>query len=158
MDIVTATKQFEKWVRGHIDVVPGQLSDKHKRMADDPVQFLRGTFYRWAQVFPEVCSDLAKATRVLAVGDLHIASFGTWRDGFGRLIWGIDDFDEAYSLPYTCDLVRLAVSAVIDASEGASCGAGSRFRCIRGIRLLSRGQGIRRRLRPSQPTSAHRKR
>jgi Uncharacterized protein conserved in bacteria (DUF2252) len=128
MDIVTATREFEKWVRRQIDVVPGQLSDKHKLMAKDPVQFLRGTFYRWAQVFPEVCADLAKSTRVLAVGDLHIASFGTWRDGFGRLIWGIDDFDEAYSLPYTCDLVRLAVSAVIDASEG-EIGVGVRNVC-----------------------------
>ena len=37
--------------------------------------------------FP-ICSELRKAPAVLAVGDLHIASFGTWRDGFGRLIWG----------------------------------------------------------------------
>ena len=29
------------------------------------------------------------------------------------LIWGINDFDEAYPLPYTNDLVRLAVSASI---------------------------------------------
>jgi uncharacterized protein (DUF2252 family) len=55
---------------------------------------------------------------VLSVGDLHIASFGTWRDGFGRPIWGIDDFDEAYPLPYANDLVRLGVSAIVDASEG----------------------------------------
>ena len=100
-------------------VVRDQLTDKHKMMARDPVQFLRGTFYRWVQSFPRVCPDLAKLTVVLGVGDLHIASFGTWRDGFGRLIWGVDDFDEAYSLPYTNDLVRLAVSAVLDASEGA---------------------------------------
>jgi hypothetical protein len=82
------------------------------------VQFLRGTFYRWAQLFPTICPDLDKAVKVLAVGDLHIASFGTWRDGFGRLIWGVDDFDEAYPLPYASDLVRLAVSALLDASEG----------------------------------------
>jgi uncharacterized protein (DUF2252 family) len=63
------------------------------------VKFLRGTFYRWTQLFPEVCPDLGKAPPVLSVGDLHIASFGTWRDGFGRLIWGVDDFDEAYPLP-----------------------------------------------------------
>ena len=87
-------------------------------MAESPVQFLRGTFYRWTQLFPEICPELGKAPAVLAVGDLHIASFGTWRDGFGRLIWGIDDFDEAYPLPYANDLVRLAVSAILDASEG----------------------------------------
>jgi uncharacterized protein (DUF2252 family) len=91
---------------------------KHKQMAESPVQFLRGTFYRWTQLFPEICPELRKAPAVLAVGDLHIASFGTWRDGFGRLIWGIDDFDEAYPLPYANDLVRLGVSAILDASEG----------------------------------------
>jgi len=118
MDILTATEDFEKWVSSRTDVVKTQLSDKHKQMADSPVQFLRGTFYRWTQLFPEICPDLSKAPTVLSVGDLHIASFGTWRDGFGRLIWGVDDFDEAYPLSYANDLVRLGVSAILDASEG----------------------------------------
>jgi uncharacterized protein (DUF2252 family) len=118
MDILTATRDFDKWVSRRTDVIKGQLSDKHKQMAASPVQFLRGTFYRWTQTFPEVCPGLVKAPPVLAVGDLHIASFGTWRDGFGRLIWGVDDFDESYPLPYTNDLIRLAVSAILDASEG----------------------------------------
>jgi uncharacterized protein (DUF2252 family) len=118
MDMLTATKDFERWVSRHIDVVKGQFSAKHKQMAESPVQLLRGTFYRWTQLFSDVCPDLGKAPAVLSVGDLHIASFGTWRDGFGRLIWGIDDFDEAYQLPYVNDLVRLAVSAMLDASEG----------------------------------------
>lgn len=118
MDILTATKDFEQWVSRHTHVIKTQLSDKHKQMAESPVQFLRGTFYRWTQLFPEICPELRKAPEVLSVGDLHIASFGTWRDGFGRLIWGIDDFDEAWPLPYTNDLVRLAVSASLDATEG----------------------------------------
>jgi hypothetical protein len=118
MNIVAATKAFETWVSGHIPIVRSQLFIKHRKMAEDPVQFLRGTFYRWAQLFPKICPDLDKAVTVLAVGDLHIASFGTWRDGFGRLIWGVDDFDEAYPLPYASDLVRLAVSATLDASDG----------------------------------------
>jgi hypothetical protein len=50
---------------------------------------------------------------------LHINSFGTWRDSEGRLCWGVDDFDEAYPLAYTNDLVRLAASLkiMIDAKE-----------------------------------------
>ena len=77
MDILTATKEFEKWVSGHTQVVKSQFSDKHKQMAESPVQFLRGTFYRWTQLFPEICPELRKAPAVLSVGDLHIASFGT---------------------------------------------------------------------------------
>jgi hypothetical protein len=75
--------------------------------------FFRGTFYRWAQLWPEVCANLRDAPKVLAVGDLHVGSFGTWRDTEGRLSWGIDDFDESYPLPYTNDLVRLAASVKI---------------------------------------------
>jgi hypothetical protein len=54
---------------------------------------------------------------VLAVGDLHVENFGTWRDAEGRLVWGINDFDEAYPLPYTVDLVRLAASARLAIKE-----------------------------------------
>ncbi|MGB6484912.1 MAG: DUF2252 family protein [Candidatus Acidiferrales bacterium] len=74
---------------------------------------MRGTFYRWIQIWPEVCKDLCSAPEVLAVGDLHVGNFGTWRDIEGRLCWGVDDFDECYRLPYTNDLVRLAVSVKI---------------------------------------------
>jgi hypothetical protein len=57
------------------------------------------------------------------VGDLHVENFGTWRDIEGRLIWGINDFDEAFPMPYTNDLIRLATSALLaqvtcDAKEG----------------------------------------
>ncbi|MDP2998048.1 MAG: DUF2252 family protein [Bryobacterales bacterium] len=50
------------------------------------------------------------------MGDLHVENFGTWRDAEGRLIWGVNDFDEAWRLPYTNDLVRLAASALVAAS------------------------------------------
>jgi uncharacterized protein (DUF2252 family) len=90
-------------------------------MKESPFGFLRGTFYRWAQLWPSVCVDLCSAPKVVAVGDLHVNSFGTWRDAEGRLCWGVDDFDEAYPLAYTNDLVRLAASLkiVVD-TEGLS--------------------------------------
>jgi uncharacterized protein (DUF2252 family) len=87
-------------------------------MADALFPFLRATFYRWMQLWPEVCPDLAKAPRLLAVGDLHVENFGTWRDVEGRLVWGVNDFDEAAVFPYTLDLVRLATSAALAAAEG----------------------------------------
>jgi hypothetical protein len=79
--------------------------------------FFRATFYRWAQLWPEVCKGLRAAPEALGVGDLHVENFGTWRDTEGRLIWGVNDFDEAWRLPYTYDLVRLAASALVAASE-----------------------------------------
>src|SRR5213594_773212 len=113
MNMVKATRRFEEWLRRRTAIVEPDLRTKYKHMAEAAFPFLRATFYRWIQVWPGVCSDLAKAPEVLAVGDLHIENFGTWRDAEGRLIWGVNDFDEAWPLPYTNDLVRLATSALI---------------------------------------------
>lgn len=111
MKIVKATSLFEDWVKSFITIVPADLDAKHQMMADDEFAFLRATFYRWAQIFPELCPDLQKAPVVNSIGDLHVEQYSTWRDIEARLILGIADFDEAYQLPYTFDLVRLATSA-----------------------------------------------
>jgi hypothetical protein len=118
MNIVKATRRYETWLGQHTALVRPDLRLKHQRMADSAFPFFRATFYRWMQVWPEVCPDLAKAPEVLAVGDLHVENFGTWRDIEGRLVWGINDFDEAGTLPYTIDLVRLATSALLASTEG----------------------------------------
>jgi uncharacterized protein (DUF2252 family) len=114
-----ATASYEAWMNNCTEVVSSDLRSKHEQMKESPFLFLRGTFYRWAQMWPSVCAELCDAPRVLAVGDLHVNSFGTWRDAEGRLCWGVDDFDEAYPLAYTNDLVRLAASLriVIDAES-----------------------------------------
>jgi uncharacterized protein (DUF2252 family) len=79
------------------------------------------TFYRWAQWWPEVCAALNhdKVPLVLGMGDLHTENFGTWRDAEGRLVGGVNDFDECSYLPYTNDLVRLAASARFAIEEHA---------------------------------------
>ncbi len=111
MKIAKATARYEQWLGKHIRLIDSDLDHKHAAMAQDLFCFLRATFYRWMQLWPEVCADCTNAPLVLAVGDLHVENFGTWRDVEGRLVWGINDFDEAYELPYTVDLVRLAASA-----------------------------------------------
>jgi hypothetical protein len=111
MTIVQATRSYEMQLATQTSLVRSDLLLKHRLMKNDEFSFLRGTFYRWMQCWPNVCCDLTTAPVVLAVGDLHVENFGTWLDEEGRLIWGINDFDEAYPLPYTNDLVRLAVSA-----------------------------------------------
>jgi len=111
MNIRQATRQYETWLARHVRVVKSDLGTKHELMTQDAFSFLRGTFYRWMQLFPALCPKAASAPTLLAVGDLHVENYGTWRDAEGRLVWGINDFDEAFPLPYTIDLVRLATSA-----------------------------------------------
>src|SRR5450755_619199 len=115
--IQESTLAYESWLGKQLTLLTTDLELKHAAMAEGVFPFMRATFYRWMQRWPMVCPDEAKAPEVLAVGDLHVENFGTWRDEEGRLAWGINDFDEACFMPYTIDLVRLATSAHIAVRE-----------------------------------------
>ncbi len=116
--IAEATQSYERWMRSCTTIVPSDIRLKHRQMKESLFAFLRGTYYRWAQVWPSICNDCCDAPSLLAVGDLHVNSFGTWRDAEGRLCWGVDDFDEACPLPFSNDLVRLAASVKVAIDGG----------------------------------------
>ena len=113
MKISKATERYEAWLGRHLHLLEDDLNKKHEAMRSGLFPFLRATYYRWAQIWAAHCPEEARAPKTLAVGDLHVENFGTWRDIEGRLIWGINDFDEAATLPYTNDLIRLATSALL---------------------------------------------
>ena len=117
MPVIAATQAYERWLHKHVVVVESDLKLKHQYMKDSLFAFLRATFYRWAALWQETCPELADAPRLLAVGDLHVENFGTWRDTEGRLIWGVNDFDEVARMPYAIDLVRLVTSAMFAKRE-----------------------------------------
>ena len=119
MDIVAATRSYEAWLGKAIAVVHADLARKHRQMDEDAFFFLRATYYRWAALWPELCPKLARAPKILAVGDLHLENFGTWRDSETRLIWGINDFDETHHAAYANDLVRLAASVLVAVEQGS---------------------------------------
>jgi hypothetical protein len=130
MDVVAATSDYEAWLGKFCQLHMPDLAYKHSQMssANDPFPFFRGTYYRWVELWKANCPKLLDAPRPLAIGDLHVENFGTWRDADGRLCWGINDFDEADELPYTNDLVRLATSVrfarksgILDIKFGAAC-------------------------------------
>ena len=115
MDIITSVEAYEEWLRAQLknELVEKDLKKKHKKMAKGAFPFLRATYWRWSETVLEQCPELAEAPAVLAVGDIHLENYGTWRDADGRLVWGVNDFDEAAEMPYAIDLVRLATSAVL---------------------------------------------
>jgi uncharacterized protein (DUF2252 family) len=110
-----SARQYEDWLREqlHGDVLEQDLAKKHDKMREGAFVFLRATYWRWAETILDVCPDLAGGTQVLAVGDIHLENYGTWRDVDGRLAWGVNDFDEAAEMPYVLDLVCLAASAML---------------------------------------------
>jgi uncharacterized protein (DUF2252 family) len=54
-----------------------------------------------------------RTSRVWIQGDLHTENFGTYMDGEGKLIFDVNDFDEAYIGHFTWDLKRFAASVAL---------------------------------------------
>lgn len=111
----SSVRRYDAWLREQLggDLVVDDLIEKHAKMASEPFVFLRATYWRWAETADKFCHGLDSAPTVLAIGDVHLENFGTWRDEDGRLVWGVNDFDEAAEMPYVLDLVRLAASALL---------------------------------------------
>ncbi len=146
--IFESTRAFEAWMRKRTDISGRLLKNKHKKMGAGAFPFLRATFYRWVEQWSEICPELAERDDdvLLVVGDLHVENFGVWRDSRQRLVWGVNDFDDACELPFTSDLVRLAASTLL-AAEAADVNASVNGVCallIEGYRtgLQSEGAAI----------------
>ena len=119
MNIRRSTSTYEKWLAGFMTPIPADLQLKHEVMRSDLFPFFRATFYRWAEHWRGLPAAIRRAPAVRGIGDTHVENFGTWRDSKGRLVWGVNDFDEGAVLPFTNDLVRLAVSALLARHQGS---------------------------------------
>jgi hypothetical protein len=66
VNIREATRSYEDWMRQCTTVVESDLRSKHQKMKkEDARLFLRATFCRWAQVWPEICANLSQAPTVI---------------------------------------------------------------------------------------------
>ena len=110
MAFVEQNTAYENWMRTVCDVVEEDLERKHDRMSKNAFKFLRATFFRWAHTVETAAPEIMALPAPLAVGDAHVENFGTWRDAETRLVWGINDHDDAAEIPYASDILRLAVS------------------------------------------------
>lgn len=101
---------------------PAAFRGKYRKMAADPHAFYRGTACLF---YADVASDGAgdedsgaawvddRSGRIWIHGDLHVENFGTYLDGDGRLVFDVNDFDEAYLGRWTWDLQRFAASLAL---------------------------------------------
>jgi uncharacterized protein (DUF2252 family) len=100
---------------------PVAFRAKFRKMARDPHAFYRGSaclFYRDVTAEPEEWADHG-AERIWIHGDLHVENFGTYLNSDGRLIFDVNDFDEAYVGRFTWDLQRFAASLALVAWQKA---------------------------------------
>ncbi|MCW2698611.1 MAG: uncharacterized protein JWQ45_146 [Blastococcus sp.] len=85
---------------------------KFRKMAADPFAFYRGSaclFYADMETLEDRWCD-ERTSRVWIQGDLHAENFGTYMDNAGRIVFDVNDFDEAYLGHVSWDLRRFAAS------------------------------------------------
>ncbi|MFF8033942.1 MULTISPECIES: DUF2252 domain-containing protein [unclassified Streptomyces] len=96
---------------------PAAFRVKFRKMAASAFAFYRGTaclFYHDLDAEKRGGPYLDDRTsRVWIHGDLHAENFGTYMDSNGRLVFNVNDFDEAYVGPFTWDLKRFAASVAL---------------------------------------------
>src|SRR5690242_5583433 len=96
---------------------PAAFRVKFRKMAASAFAFYRGTaclFYHDLEAEKRGGPYLDERTsRVWIHGDLHAENFGTYMDANGRLIFNVNDFDEAYVGPFTWDLKRFSASIAL---------------------------------------------
>ncbi|MFJ8886257.1 DUF2252 domain-containing protein [Streptomyces sp. NPDC102402] len=96
---------------------PAAFRVKFRKMAGSAFAFYRGSaglFYADLDREQHSAAYLDERTsRVWIHGDLHAENFGTYMDANGRLVFNVNDFDEAYVGPFTWDLKRFAASVAL---------------------------------------------
>jgi uncharacterized protein (DUF2252 family) len=94
---------------------PRAFRTKFRKMAADPFAFYRGSaclFYSDVTSQDDEWVD-DRTSRIWIHGDLHVENFGTYLNSGGRLVFDVNDFDEAYVGHYTWDLRRFAASLAL---------------------------------------------
>ncbi|MGH3348669.1 MAG: DUF2252 domain-containing protein, partial [Nocardioides sp.] len=94
---------------------PAAFRVKFRKMASDPHSFYRGSacvFYADVTEEEDPYAD-DRSGAIWIHGDLHVENFGTYLNSAGRLVFDINDFDEAYLGHFTWDLQRFAGSLAL---------------------------------------------
>jgi uncharacterized protein (DUF2252 family) len=96
---------------------PAAFRRKFRKMAASPFAFYRGSA---SLFYADMAGDYAdsaflddRTSRVWIHGDLHAENFGTYMNASGRLVFNVNDFDEAYVGPFSWDLKRFAASVAL---------------------------------------------
>ncbi len=100
---------------GLMQADPAAFRGKYRKMAADPHAFFRGSacvFYADVTRQDDPFAD-ERSGHIWIHGDLHVENFGTYLNADGRLVFDVNDFDEAYLGSFTWDLQRFAASLAL---------------------------------------------
>lgn len=91
----------------HADRLPDLIPVRVGRMLETPFSFYRGAA---AVMAHDLADSPVTGHTLIASGDAHLANFGLFASPERRLIFDLNDFDEAYPAPWEWDIKRLAAS------------------------------------------------
>src|SRR5580700_9295477 len=104
---VSALALIERSMHGR---VPALIALKYALIAESPFRHFRGAA-------PVMAADLAQlpSTGIVSqlCGDAHVRNLGAYAAPDGRLVFDINDFDEAIRGPFEWDLKRMAASLIL---------------------------------------------
>jgi uncharacterized protein (DUF2252 family) len=94
---------------------PHAFRSKFRKMAADPFAFYRGSACLFYSDVTRVADEWAddRTSSVWIHGDLHAENFGTYMNSHGRLVFDVNDFDEAYIGHFSWDLRRFVTSLAL---------------------------------------------
>ncbi len=100
---------------------PHAFRTKYRKMAASPHAFYRGSACLFYADMTEAADEWVdeRTGAIWIHGDLHVENFGTYLNSDGRLVFDINDFDEAYIGHFTWDLRRFAASLALLAWQKA---------------------------------------
>ena len=100
---------------------------RYARMSVSPFTFLRGS----AQVMAfDLASGPSTDLDVRLCGDAHLSNFGAFASPERRLMFDLNDFDEASPGPFEWDVKRLAASVVVAGRDNGFDAATRAERCF----------------------------
>ncbi|OKH14224.1 DUF2252 domain-containing protein [[Limnothrix rosea] IAM M-220] len=109
--------ELEQWNQKTSDV---NRNIKYAKMICDTFSFFRGTnhlFWRDFANHPALEPFSNTQTQVWIQGDLHVDNFGSFHNDEGKIVYDLNDFDEAVISNYQYDLWRMAISLVLVAKQ-----------------------------------------
>ncbi|MBI4857402.1 MAG: DUF2252 domain-containing protein [Acetobacterium woodii] len=90
--------------------IPELIDLRRERMAVSPFTFYRGTALLMAH---DLSKQAITGTQLIISGDAHITNFGLYASPERRLVFDLNDFDEAAPGPWEWDLKRLITSIIL---------------------------------------------
>ena len=112
---------------------------KYGRMLVSPFTFFRGSAILMAN---DLAHTPATGIEALLCGDAHLSNFGVFATPERRMVFDVNDFDEAFFGPWEWDLKRLAASAVIAGRDNSFSDESCRRLAEEAVRAYRRAMNL----------------